>query len=485
MRVVPLSLELDADRRILVISGPNTGGKTVALKTVGLLALMALAGLPVPAEEAEFPFFDRIVADIGDSQSIQESLSTFSAHLVNIASMMGTATAHSLILLDELGTATDPEEAGALAVAVVDRFRSLGALTLASTHHTALKAYATNTPGVLSANMGFDEQTLAPTYHLEVGRPGNSSGIAIAQRLGVPSDVIARARQALSSAHLEAEQFLSRLKTETAAATQLRTELESRSAAQERREKEWNETQHRREAERAAAWERQLEELSRSLEERAEQKLRELAAAAPKPSRSQEPRKKAAQVAAKFREHAHDELRQTVIAHWGGGEAAPAAAGFTIPPRKADVGDTVKLKGFGKTGVVRTKSENWLEVEVGHLRTRVPFADISEVLPASVHPAAAKPSTVRVRMENVAEGSLSEINVIGETADEARRRVDKFLDNAFLASVSRVRVVHGHGKGILRQALAEMFTDHPHVEKFSLAPQEQGGAGATIVELKS
>jgi DNA mismatch repair protein MutS2 len=484
MRVVPLSLELDAQRRILVISGPNTGGKTVALKTVGLLALMAMAGLPVPAEDAEFPLFDHVLADIGDSQSIQESLSTFSSHLVNIASMMATASSDSLILLDELGTATDPEEAGALAVAVVDRFRSLGAFALASTHHTALKAYATTTPGVLSANVGFDEQTLAPTYHLEVGRPGNSSGIAIAQRLGLPADVLARARQALSEAHREVEHFVSRLKAEDAAATQLRAQLEERLAAQEKREKEWNETQHRREAERAAQWERQLEELSRSLEERAEQKLRELAAA-PKPSRSQEPRKKAEQVAAKFREHARDELRQTVIAHLGGAEAAPAAMGLSIPPRKADVGDTVKLKGFGKTGVVRSKSDNWLEVEVGHLRTRVPFAEVSEVLPAPVHPIAAKPSSIRVRMETTAEGSLSEINVIGETADEARRRVDKFLDNAFLASVSRVRVVHGHGKGILRQALAEMFADHPHVEKFSPAPQEQGGSGATIVELKS
>src|SRR5262249_5307935 len=173
-----VSLELTSDLHVLVISGPNTGGKTVALKTVGLLALMALAGLPVPATEAEFPFFDRVLADIGDSQSIQESLSTFSAHLVNIASMMASATAASLILLDELGSATDPEEAGALAVAVVDRFRSIGGFTLASTHHMALKAYAAAAGGVLSANMGFDEQTLAPTYLLEVRGPGNSAGLS-------------------------------------------------------------------------------------------------------------------------------------------------------------------------------------------------------------------------------------------------------------------------------------------------------------------
>ena len=171
--VVPISLTLAEQNRVLVISGPNTGGKTVALKTVGLLALMAQAGLPVPAADAEFPFFDRVLADVGDYQSIQESLSTFSAHLVNIASMMESATesatAQSLILLDELGSATDPEEAGALGVAIVDRFRAAESFTIASTHHLALKAYAMNTPGVRSANMGFDEQTLAPTYRLEVG----------------------------------------------------------------------------------------------------------------------------------------------------------------------------------------------------------------------------------------------------------------------------------------------------------------------------
>jgi DNA mismatch repair protein MutS2 len=488
MRVVPQSLALHGEQCVLVISGPNTGGKTVTLKTVGLLALMAKAGLPVPAAEAEFPFFDRILADIGDSQSIHESLSTFSAHLLNIASMLETATADSLILLDELGTATDPEEAGALAVAVVDRFRSLGAYTLASTHHTALKAYATHTPGVLSANMGFDEQTLAPTYQLEVGRPGSSSGIAIAQRLGLPAEVIQRAREGLSSAHLEAEHYLSSLKTGEAAAARLRAELTERLAALEEREKQWNETQRRREEQRAAEWERQLEQLWSSFEQRAEQKLRELAAAAPKAARPQQAATRAAQAASRLREQAREELRHATVSHLGASpaerERAAPALGFSISPRKAAVGDTVHLRSLGKSGVVRNKSDNWLEVEVGHLRTRVSYDDISEVIPATAHPAAPKPAPVRVQMEGVAQGSLSEINVIGENADDARSRVDKFLDNAFLAQVSRVRVIHGSGKGILRKSLAEMFAEHPHVEKFSPAPQEEGGAGATIVELK-
>ncbi|MBI4480761.1 MAG: endonuclease MutS2 [Acidobacteria bacterium] len=491
MTVVPVSLELESAARVLVISGPNTGGKTVALKTAGLLAMMALAGLPVPATEAELPLFDRILADIGDSQSIQESLSTFSAHLVNIAAMMAATTPDSLILLDELGSATDPEEAGALAVAVVDRFRSTGAFTLASTHHMALKSYAANTPGVLSANMGFDEETLAPTYHLEIGRPGKSSGIAMAERLGLPHDVVERARQSLSSAHLEVEQFLARLKADSDAATRMRADLETRLSTLEKREREWNEAQHKKELERAAAWQRQLDELLRSLEERAEQKLRELAAQAPRPMRPQEASKKAAQATSKLRQQAQEDLRQTLVAHLGGGsmgEQATAALNSTvhlpISPRKAGVGDSVKLKSLGKTGVVRSKTGDSLEVEVGLLRTRVTLDDIEEVIPARAQVAAPQAARVHVTLEPVTHGPLSEINVIGDTADEARRRVDKFLDNAYLASLTRVRVVHGSGKGILRKSLAEMFAEHPHVEKFSPAPQQEGGAGATIVELK-
>ena len=491
MKVVPVSLELESEARVLVISGPNTGGKTVALKTAGLLAMMALAGLPVPATEAELPLFDRILADIGDSQSIQESLSTFSAHLVNIAAMMAATTPDSLILLDELGSATDPEEAGALAVAVVDRFRSTGAFTLASTHHMALKSYAANTPGVLSANMGFDEETLAPTYHLEIGRPGKSSGIAMAERLGLPHDVVERARQSLSSAHLEVEQFLARLKADADAATRMRADLETRLSALEKREREWNETQHKKELERAAAWQRELDALLRNLEERAEQKLRELSSQAPRAMRPQEVSKKATQVTSKLRQQAQEDLRQTLVAHLGGGamgEQATAALNSTvhlpISPRKAGVGDSVKLKSLGKTGVVRSKSGDSLEVEVGLLRTRVTLDDVEEVIPARTQVAAPQAARVHVTLEPVTHGSLSEINVIGDTADEARRRVDKFLDNAYLASLSRVRVIHGSGKGILRKSLAEMFAEHPHVEKFSPAPQEEGGAGATIVELK-
>jgi len=500
-QAVPFSLALEDDAHVLVISGPNTGGKTVALKTCGLLALAAQAGLPVPATAAEFPFFDRVLADIGDYQSIQESLSTFSAHLVNIASMMERATEKSLILLDELGSATDPEEAGALGVAIVDRFRSAGAFTITSTHHLALKAYAMNTGGVRSANMGFDEQTLAPTYRLEVGWPGKSSGLAIAERLGMPHDVLERARAALSAAHQEVEQFLERLREEDATAQRLRVEIEEQRAALGAREREWNESQRKRESERATEWERRLEALWKTFESQAEARLRDLAARSGKAAaRVRDPRIEAARIASNLRKDAREEVRTTLLGHWSGEpeagsfdgapDAVSAAGKAVVDPR---AGDRVHVRSFGAQGIVRGRSGNWVEVEVGRVRTKVPLQDVAEVVtPQNAAQETAKappPSKVRVHIERAPEfaeepGSSIEINVIGETADEARRRVDKFLDNAFLSQMARVRVVHGSGKGILRKALAELFTEHPHVEKFFQAPQKEGGGGATIVELK-
>ena len=199
-RVVPVSLELNADFRTLLISGPNTGGKTVTLKTIGLLALMAQSGIPVPCEDAEFPVFEQVLADIGDNQSIQQNLSTFSAHISRIRDMIFDATPDSLVLLDELGSATDPEEGGALGVAVIDHFRAAGAITLASTHLVALKIYGANTNGVLNASMGFDEETLEPTYELHMGLPGKSAGLDIAARLGMPESIMRRARDRIAPA---------------------------------------------------------------------------------------------------------------------------------------------------------------------------------------------------------------------------------------------------------------------------------------------
>jgi DNA mismatch repair protein MutS2 len=256
---VPASLHMDAQHRVLVISGPNTGGKTVALKTVGLLALMAQAGLPVPAGEAEFPWFDQVLADIGDAQSIQDSLSTFSAHVAALRSMIAGATAGSLVLLDELGAATDPQEGGALGVAVVDHFRQAGAFTLVSTHLPALKSYAAHTAGVLSASVGFDEETLAPTYQLSVGLPGQSAGLEIAQRLGLPPEIIDQARANLTRQDLEAAALIRELHSRKDDYTASQALLEDERARLERRQKDLERESEKRET-------AKLKELGRRLE---------------------------------------------------------------------------------------------------------------------------------------------------------------------------------------------------------------------------
>src|SRR5579872_7078780 len=237
-RVVPITLQLDAACRTLLISGPNTGGKTVALKTTGLLALMAQSGLPVPCTEAEFPIFEQVLADIGDYQSIQQSLSTFSAHVSHLREMILDVTPDSLVLIDEIGSATDPEEGGALGVAVVDHFRASGAFTLASTHLVALKIYGANTDGVLNASMGFDETTLAPTYKLHVGLPGKSAGLDIASRLGMPEEIIRRARASMSDRERDITRFLSELHSRIETTEKLEQELRQKIATLAVREKE-------------------------------------------------------------------------------------------------------------------------------------------------------------------------------------------------------------------------------------------------------
>ena len=247
--IVPVSVELEGERRQLIITGPNTGGKTVTLKTVGLLALMAQAGMPVPADRAELPVFDAVLADIGDYQSIEQNLSTFSAHVTNIDFISRTATAQSLVLLDELGSATDPEEGAALAVAIAAHFGRIGCMTIISTHHTSLKVYAANTAGVINASVGFDEITLQPTYELKVGVPGASAGINIAQRLGLNPAIIESARAKLGTQARDVGHFLDKLHADLREAENERLRLKTREQELEREKVR----SRRRRAERAAS----------------------------------------------------------------------------------------------------------------------------------------------------------------------------------------------------------------------------------------
>jgi DNA mismatch repair protein MutS2 len=475
-RVVPISLELDAARLTLLISGPNTGGKTVALKTIGLLALMAQAGLPVPAGEAEFPIFEQVLADIGDYQSIEQSLSTFSAHISHIREMILDVTPDTLVLLDEIGSATDPEEGGALGVAVVDHFRASGALTLASTHLVALKIYGANTNGVLNASMGFDDATLAPTYKLVVGLPGKSAGLDIAARLGMPESVMRRARDSMSDRERDIAKFLTELHRRNDEAAAREHRLEQMQAALSAREKELAQEWEKREAAKLKELERRCDLVLANFEAQARDTIERIAQSAE--------RKKAVDVGqrsvAKAKRELREEFETTVLA-----TRDDARQGELGRRPKIEEGVQVRLKGIRDLARVRRiLSDDRIEVEAGFMKLQVPVEDVLEVLPEA--DAGAKlPKNVSFRPAPQLNPMAQEVNVIGEHAEEACDRVEKFLDSAVMATASRVRIVHGHGMGILRKAIWKLLAESPHVEKYYQAPQSEGGSGATIVELKN
>jgi DNA mismatch repair protein MutS2 len=472
--VVPISLELNERCKTLLVSGPNTGGKTVSLKTVGLLTLMAQSGLPVPAAEAEFPVFEQVLADIGDQQSIQESLSTFSAHISHIREMALDVTPDSLVLLDELGAATDPEEGGALGVAIVDHFRAAGAYTLASTHLLALKIYGANTKGVLNASMGFDEHTLEPTYVLHTGMPGKSAGLEIAKRLGMPEDIMNRARESLSDRERDVARFLSELHQRLKDTRSLEAELQQKLAELAAREKELAREWERRESAKLKELERRTEQVLAKFEEQARQTVEQIVQGAGQRKAAEQAQRRIAKTKRELRE----EFQTTVLA-----TQEDARVGDLRRP-KIEEGARVRLQGIREPARVRRKLDgDRLEVEAGFMKMQVSVDDVLEVLPEA--PAAAKlPKNVSFRPAPELAPVHQEINVIGQRAEEARDNVDQFLDRAVMATASRVRIVHGHGMGILRKVLWEFLARHPHVEKYYQAPQQEGGSGATIVELK-
>ena len=458
-RVVPVSLELNASLETLLISGPNTGGKTVALKTVGLLALMTHAGLPVPAEDAEFPLFDQVLADIGDHQSLAESLSSFSAHIVAVRSMLELATGDSLVLLDELGRATDPEEGGALGVTVLETFRARGAFTLASTHLMALKVYGASTSGVLNGSMGFDEATLQPTYVLRLGAPGKSAGLDIASRLGLDPGLIEAARLRMAASDRDVAHFLNELHQRLERVETERAGLAAREKALDERERGLEQNWDRKYAAKIREVETRAAELSTQFEKRAQETIEDLS------------QKARARIARTRREY-QEQIRSL---------APPAPVSKTIAALKLEQGAQVRLRGIRQPATIRRVLDHGeLEVEAGYLKMRVPAADVEEVIPK----APARSQSVTFHQGPEFATSLREINVIGRRAEEACDSVDKFLDTAALAEAESVRIVHGHGMGILKKAIAELLARNPHVAKFYAARPEEGGSGATIVELK-
>ncbi|HTS65867.1 MAG TPA: Smr/MutS family protein [Candidatus Acidoferrales bacterium] len=472
---VPISLELSRDRRTLLISGPNTGGKTVTLKTVGLLSLMAQSGLPVPAAEAEFPVFDQVLADIGDYQSIQENLSTFSAHMSNIREMALDVTPDSLVLLDELGAATDPEEGGALGVAIVEHFRAAGAFTLVSTHLMALKIYGASTEGVVNGSMGFDEETFEPTYRLRLGLPGKSAGLEIATRLGMPEDIMRRARQSMSDRERDVTRFLGELHRRIEETQALEESLRAKVAETGRVNKELANEWEKRESAKLKELERRTDAALARFEEQAQATIGRITESADRRKAGQEAQRRVA----KAKREAREDFQTTVLS------TQDDARQDRIGPLQVEEGARVRLKDVREPARVRRKLGNGrLEVEAGFLKMQVSIDDVLEVLPEQGEPAARLPKNVSYKPAPELAPVHQEINVIGRRAEEARDAVDEFLDRAVMATASRVRIVHGHGMGVLKKVISELLARHPHVARFYQAAQHEGGAGATIVELR-
>jgi DNA mismatch repair protein MutS2 len=489
---VPVDIVLIPPVTVLVVTGPNTGGKTVALKTAGLLSLVAQAGLLMPAADGtQIPVFRSVFADIGDEQSIAESLSTFSGHIANVVEMERALTLPALVLLDEAGAGTDPVEGGALAMAVIEHFRVRGATVMATTHYDSLKSYASTTDGVVPAGFGFDPKTFAPTYRLNYGSPGSSLAFEIATRLGLPDSIIQRARAHRTERESQLAEHLAKVQKDVQA-----LDHERRLLARERETVTEN-------AARLQAREQELrnreETFKKRLDERIEERLRDarrqidsvvdalkgrtgvLAADAE--------RRAARLVPTGALGAARSEARAAVDAigerlRTGAGEPAGVQAAVrTTQDRPAAVGDRVLVGGFGLEGIVKTLHDREAEIDVRGKRLRARVDDL-RVLAAGSQ-STPQPARVRVNVDlQPREGSLTELNLIGCSVDEALSRTEKFLDDTLVSELRSVRLIHGYGTGQLRRAIAGYLQTLPFVANFSPAPPEQGGGGVTVVELK-
>src|SRR5579871_2511357 len=481
--IVPMTLALGGDQKLLVISGPNTGGKTVALKSTGIAALSAQCGIPVAAQKAVLPLFDRVLVDIGDEQSIAADLSTFSSHMLNLKSILAAATQDSLVLVDEMGTGTAPEEGAALAVALLDELRAKNCFVLATTHHDRLKTYAATSSGVVNAAVEFDDVNLRPTYRLTVGVPGGSSGIAIAKRLGLTPRIIARARELMDPESLEAADLIAYLHRTRDELDRMQAQMtRERHGIEEERKKlqtEWLGRQQKRIAELEA----QFAEMQKRFEQNVASvveavKDRELRAQLEKTSR-----RKLQEV----RGGAKEDLNAAIVQTISESQSDLGITNAELHPVAVDTlqpGVKIRVRGFTKPVIFRRRDGSSAEVEAGPLRMKVALDDIVGVEGA----ASAKPSSysgVSVKAVPRENSAASEINVIGMTVEQATELVDKFLDDAALAHLSLVRIIHGHGTGALRKGLAEYLKSQPLVAKASFESEEHGGKAITIVELRS
>jgi DNA mismatch repair protein MutS2 len=485
---VPVDVLLIPPVQVVVITGPNTGGKTVALKTAGLLPLMAQAGILIPAADgSQVPVFKCVFADIGDDQSIAANLSTFSSHIKNIVDMNAALELPALVLLDEAGAGTDPVEGGALAMAMIDHFRLRGAKVVATTHYDALKTYAATTEGVMAAGFGFDPKTFAPTYRLNYGSPGSSLALEIATRLGLPPSIIEQARTHRSeresqlAEHLaRVEQDVQQLEHERRLAARERQTLADTAAKLQAREGELRnreETFRKRLDERINERLRDAKREIDSVVESLKAKTHALASQAERGARL---------IPTGQTGGARADARAAIDAIGDRLRSASGATASAQPPvdpgRVAAVGDRVLVGGLGLEGVVQSIHDGSAELDVRGKRLR---AKVHELQVVSAAARASAPARVRVSVDlQPREGTLTELNLIGNNVDEALVRLERFLDESLITEAKTLRIVHGYGTGQLRRAVGEFLKTHPLVASYGPAPDNQGAGGATVVELK-
>ena len=486
--IVPISFKLTKQKSVMIISGANAGGKTVVMKTAGLLSLMAISGLPVPAREATIPFYKSVLADIGDHQSLSANLSTFSSHISNIAGMMENCSAPSLVLLDEVGTGTDPDEGSALGVAIVDYFRrKCNAQIVASTHYRGLKIYAANDENVINASVEFNEKTLQPTYRLLVGLAGASSGIEIARRFGIRDEVIAEARENLDISAQEAESYLKKLQSETMNAEDLRKALEEEREAVAYKYATLEIEAKKREKERHRQFETQLAETVEGFEKQSKAFINSIEDKALKAKLDKE------RLARKA------ELNRAVLQQVQSPKSKVQSqfdstqdSGLRTQDLPIVVGAKVRTS-FGSVGTVEKIDKDTAEVLVGAMRLREKLANLQTVSNQTESAKESNKQTLGEKLQSAAKNSnlrldtedkSAELNLIGHTTSDAEYEIDRFLDEAYLAALPRVRIIHGFGTGALKNFVHHFLKGHPHVARYAFAPPDQGGNGATIAELK-
>ena len=479
--VVPVSVDLDREQGVMLITGPNAGGKTVTLKTVGLLAIMAQAGLHVPAEEAHFPRFDGVYADIGDQQSIQQSMSTFSSHIANLKGIMSRATAHSLVLVDELGTSTDPEEGSALASAVLRYFQKIGSFVVGTTHHRGVSRFVQDQPGMVNASVDLDPTTLEPTYHVTLGLPGRSYALTIAARLGVPQEVIDDARMGISPVEQATEGLLQELQQERRVVEELREEAETARSEAVRQQRELDVQLADVEAAKANLVEESRQELQRRISGildrlgRAERSLEAYDLRQDAEARVRAETESVQEIQAR-REDVREVQRQVESAVW-----SPIEVERTPWQQILKEGDRVYIRGIAQPVevIAAADSQDRVEVLLGTMRAKIPVYQLERQ--AEGHPSAASQGVYLDRAPR--KPANADLDLRGLRVDEALSRVDEALNDAALDGAGTVRIIHGKGTGALRQAIREYLGGHPLVVSAQNG-EGPGGDGITVAELE-